>query len=44
LDVKRAIDELVGCFECHLDLAGIRIDDEGLMLGERARSEYDNEG
>ena len=42
--MKGAVDDLVGCFERHLDLAGIGIDDEGLMLGERGRSEYDREG
>jgi hypothetical protein len=44
LDVKGAVDELVGCFERYLDLAGIGIDDEGLMLGKCGWSEYGSEG
>jgi hypothetical protein len=34
----------MGCFEGYLDLAGIGIDGEGLMLGERGWSECDSEG
>ena len=44
LDVKRAVDDLVGRVERHLDLAGIGVDGEGLMLGECGWSEYDSEG
>src|ERR1035438_5853163 len=44
LDVKGAVDDLVGRFERYLDLTCIGIDDEGLMLGERGSSEYDSEG
>jgi hypothetical protein len=39
LDVKGAVDELVGCFERHVHPTGIGIYDEGLMLGERGWSE-----
>jgi hypothetical protein len=38
LNVKRAVDHLVGRLQRYLDLAGIGIDDEGLMLGERGWS------
>jgi hypothetical protein len=38
LHVKGSVDDLVGCIERHLDFAGIGIDDEGLMLGERGWS------
>ena len=38
------LTNFVGCIERHLDLAGIGIDDEGLMLGERGWSEYASEG
>jgi hypothetical protein len=44
LDVKGAVDELVGRIERYLDLAGIGIDDEGLMLGECGWSEHGSEG
>jgi hypothetical protein len=41
--VERAVDDLVGRVELHLDLAGIGVDGEGLMLGECGWSEYDCE-
>jgi hypothetical protein len=44
LKVKRAVDHLVGRVERHLDLAGIGVNGEGLMLGESGWSEYDGEG
>src|SRR6185369_1871988 len=44
LDMKGAVDELVGCLERDLDLTALGVDDEGLMLGERGRSEYHSEG
>jgi hypothetical protein len=44
LDVEGAGDELVGRIERYLDLAGIGIDDEGLMLGERGWGERGCEG
>jgi hypothetical protein len=34
----------VGRIERYLDLTGVGIDDEGLMLGERGWSEYGSEG
>ena len=33
LNMKRAVDDLVGRVERHLDLAGLGVDGEGLMLG-----------
>src|SRR6202789_2090891 len=44
LNVKSTIDDLVGRVKRHLDLAGIRVDGEGPMLGECGWSEYDREG
>jgi hypothetical protein len=44
LNVKGAVDNLVGRVERHLDLAGIGVDGEGLMLGECGWTEYDREG
>jgi hypothetical protein len=41
--MKGAVHDLVSCFERNLDLAGIGIDDKGLMLSERGWREYDNE-
>ena len=44
LNMKRAVDDLVGRVQLHLDLAGIGIDGEGLMLGECGWREYEREG
>jgi hypothetical protein len=41
--VEDAVDDLVGRVEFHLDLAGIGVDSEGLMLGECGWSEDDSE-
>jgi hypothetical protein len=43
LYVERAVDDLVGSVELHLDVAGIGVDGEGLMLGECGWSEYERE-
>jgi hypothetical protein len=39
-----SVDNLMGRVELHLDLAGIGVDDEGLMLGGCGRSDDDSEG
>ena len=44
LHVERAVDDLVGRVELHLDVAGIGVDGEGLMLAECGWSEYEREG
>ena len=42
--MKDAVDDFVGGIERYLDLAGVGIDGEGLMLGEGGWSEYGSEG
>ena len=42
--MKGAVDEFMGRFESYLDLTGVGIGDEGLMLGECGWSEYGSEG
>lgn len=44
LHMEGSVDNLMGRVELHLDLAGIGVDDEGLMLGECGRSDDDSEG
>jgi hypothetical protein len=44
LNVKRAVDHLVGRVKRDPDLAGIGVDGESLTLGECGGSEYDSEG
>ena len=42
--MKGADDNLVGCIQRHLDLAGIGIDDKSLMLRKRGRTEQASQG
>jgi hypothetical protein len=42
--MEGSVDNLMGRVELHLDLAGLGVDDEGLMLGECGRSDDGGKG